>query len=111
MNGYLPMNWQFKVLAARVPQHPVDRGDEPSRHADPALMRRVASTGVSTSTPTQSEREDLVDHFLGRKKHHAQLDDEDVRRRIAHECFGYTPVMIEHLFDEALLVTLRDGAR
>src|SRR4029453_7777238 len=33
------------------------------------------------------------------------------RERIAHETFGYTPVMIEHLFDEALLVSLREGRK
>src|SRR5207302_10111252 len=32
-----------------------------------------------------------------------------VRDRIAHDTLRYTPVMIEHLFDEALLVALRGG--
>ena len=34
-----------------------------------------------------------------------------MRERIAYETFGYTPVMIEHLFDEGLLVALREGRR
>ena len=33
-----------------------------------------------------------------------------MRERIAYETFGYTPVMIEHLFDEGLL-GLREGRR
>jgi ATP-dependent Zn protease len=37
------------------------------------------------------------------------MDEEDAQERLAHNTFGYTPVMIEHLFDEALLVALRDG--
>src|SRR5207247_250466 len=61
--------------------------------------------------PTKAEREDLITFFLDRKKHHSQLDDPQVRDRLAHETFGYTPVMIEHLFDESLLVALRDGRR
>ena len=61
--------------------------------------------------PTKHERRDLIDFFLTRKAHEAELDTEDQRDRVASETFGYTPVMIEHLFDEALLVALRDGRR
>jgi ATP-dependent Zn protease len=43
--------------------------------------------------------------------HHQQLDDDEVRERLAHDTFGYTPVMIEHLLDEALLVALRNGRK
>jgi len=112
MNGYLPTNWQFKVLRPEYHNILLIAATNRADTLDPALMRPGRfDRRLYFDVPTQSEREDLVDHFLGRKKHHAQLDDEDVRRRIAHECFGYTPVMIEHLFDEALLVTLRDGRR
>ena len=61
--------------------------------------------------PTKQGRLDLIDHFLDRKRHHQQLDDRSMRERIAYETFGYTPVMIEHLFDEGLLVALREGRR
>src|SRR6266576_2709827 len=61
--------------------------------------------------PTKQERRDLIDFFLARKSHDEHLDEDSDRERIAHETFGYTPVMIEHLFDEALLVSLREGRR
>jgi cell division protease FtsH len=61
--------------------------------------------------PTKSGRRDLIDFFLERKAHHPQLDQHQVRERLAHDTFGYSPVMIEHLFDESLLVALRDGRR
>jgi ATP-dependent Zn protease len=61
--------------------------------------------------PTKQARRDLIDFFLDRKAHHGQLDTDGVRERLAHDTFGYTPVMIEHLFDEALLVALRSGRR
>src|SRR5213593_4684095 len=54
---------------------------------------------------------DLIDFFLDRKAHHPQLDEDSSRERMAHDTFSYTPVMIEHLFDESLLVALRDGRR
>ena len=52
---------------------------------------------------------DLIDFFMERKAHEPEMDDPPVRERLAHDTFGYTPVMIEHLFDESLLVALRDG--
>ena len=61
--------------------------------------------------PTKQGRRDLVDFFMDRKAHHQVLDDYSVREWLAHDTFGYTPVMIEHLFDESLLVALRDGRR
>src|SRR6185503_9478904 len=59
--------------------------------------------------PTKTDRRELIDFFLDRKTHHVQLDDDESRERLAHDTFGYTPVMIEHLFDESLLVALRGG--
>ncbi|MGZ8635647.1 MAG: AAA family ATPase [Actinomycetota bacterium] len=59
--------------------------------------------------PTKGGRRELVDFFMDRKSHHEQLDDDNARERLSHDTFGYTPVMIEHLFDEALLVALRHG--
>jgi cell division protease FtsH len=112
LNGYLPMNWQFKVLRPEYHNILLIAATNRADTLDSALMRPGRfDRRLYFDVPTQGEREDLVDHFLERKKHHAQLDDDDVRARIAHECFGYTPVMIEHLFDEALLVALRDGRR
>ena len=112
VNGYLPAYWQFPV--GRPEYHNIlliaatNRADS----LDTALLRPGRfDRRLYFDMPTQSEREDLVDHFLERKKHHEQLDDPSIRTRIAHESFGYTPVMIEHLFDEALLVALRDGRR
>jgi cell division protease FtsH len=59
--------------------------------------------------PTKQGRRDLIDFFLSRKAHHEQLDGESARDQLAHDTLGYTPVMIEHLFDESLLVALRQG--
>ena len=112
LNGYLPTSWQFKMLGPEYHNLLLIAATNRADALDPALMRPGRfDRRLYFDLPTQSEREDLIDYFLGRKKHHEQLDDVEVRARIAHECFGYTPVMIEHLFDEALLVSLRDGRR
>jgi ATP-dependent Zn protease len=112
LNGYLPTSWQFKMLGPEYHNLLLIAATNRADSLDPALMRPGRfDRRLYFDLPTQSEREDLIDYFLGRKKHHEQLDDQTVRARIAHECFGYTPVMIEHLFDESLLVALRDGRR
>jgi cell division protease FtsH len=79
---------------------------------DTALMRPGRfDRRLYFDLPTKSARRDLIDFFLERKAHHPQLDEDSVRERLAHDTFGYTPVMIEHLFDESLLVALRGGRR
>jgi ATP-dependent Zn protease len=79
-------------------------------HLDPALLRPGRfDRRLYFDVPTKTDRRELIDFFLDRKAHHEQLDDDNIRERLAHDSFGYTPVMIEHLFDEALLVALRNG--
>jgi ATP-dependent Zn protease len=112
LNGYLPSTWQFKMIGPEYHNILLIAATNRADSLDTALMRPGRfDRRLFFDVPTQSEREDLIDYFLERKKHHGQLDDPSVRTRIAHESFGYTPVMIEHLFDEALLVALRDGRR
>jgi ATP-dependent Zn protease len=112
INGYLPTGAQLRVPKLAYHNLLLIAATNRADSLDPALMRPGRfDRRLYFDVPTQSEREDLIDHFLERKKHHDQLDDAAIRTRIAHETFGYTPVMIEHLFDEALLVALRGGRR
>ncbi len=112
LNGYLPLAWQM------TPMHPeysnilliaaTNRGES----LDPALLRPGRfDRRLYFDVPTRAERRELVDWFLVRKAHEEELDIGDNRDRIAAETFAYTPVMIEHLFDEALLLALRDSRR
>ncbi|HEV3226722.1 MAG TPA: AAA family ATPase [Acidimicrobiales bacterium] len=78
---------------------------------DPALLRpgRFDRT-ISFDLPGRSERRELIDYFLARKAHDEALDGERARDDLAAVTAGYSPVMIEHLFDEALVWALRRGA-
>jgi cell division protease FtsH len=112
LNSYLPPNRQFHP--AKSEYHNIlliaatNRGDS----LDPALLRPGRfDRRLYFDMPTKHERRALIDFVLARKSHHGQLDQDDTRERIAHETFAYTPVMIEHLLDEALLVALRNGRR
>jgi cell division protease FtsH len=77
---------------------------------DPALLRpgRFDRT-LYFDLPDAAGRRELIDHFLARKAHHLELDDDVRRAELATATFGYTPVMIEHLLDEALIWALRHG--
>jgi ATP-dependent Zn protease len=112
INGYLSP--EHRIRASKPAYHNIlliaatNRADV----LDPALLRPGRfDRRLYFDVPTKGDRRELVDFFMDRKSHHELLDDDNVRERLAHDTFGYTPVMIEHLFDEALLVALRNGRK
>ncbi len=77
---------------------------------DPALLRPGRfDRSIHFDLPTRSGRREIIDYYLDRKTHVPELDKEERRDVLAAMTFGYTPVMIEHLFDEALVWALRDA--
>lgn len=78
---------------------------------DPALLRPGRfDRRLTFPTPDVRGRRALVDHFLARRAHEPELDDGPARDRVAAATIGWTPVMIEHLLDEALVNALRRGS-
>jgi cell division protease FtsH len=61
--------------------------------------------------PSRSGRRELIDYFLQKRKHSDELDREDLREELASMTLGYSPAMLEHIIDEALVWALRDGRR
>ncbi len=77
---------------------------------DPALLRPGRfDRSIHFDLPSRSGRREIVDYYLQKKAHAPELDKEERRDQLAAMTFGYTPVMIEHLFDEALVWALRAG--
>jgi cell division protease FtsH len=77
---------------------------------DPALLRPGRfDRRLSFEPPSTAGRRALVDHLLARRAHAAELDAEDRRDALAGVTQGYTPVMIEHLMDEAAVNAIRRG--
>ncbi|MCW2615575.1 MAG: ATPase central domain protein [Frankiales bacterium] len=77
---------------------------------DPALLRPGRfDRRVTFGMPAKAGRRELVDHFLARKAHTPELDDAELRDTLASVTQGYSPVMIEHLLDEALVNAVRRG--
>ncbi len=78
---------------------------------DPALLRPGRfDRRLTFEAPTKKGRRELIDHFLSRKSHDPELDEPEARDAVAAVTQGWTPVMIEHLFDEALVNAVRRGA-
>ena len=78
---------------------------------DPALLRPGRfDRSVYFGLPSRSGRRDILAYYLDRKAHEAALDEADARETLAAMTAGYSPVMIEHLLDEALVWALRRGA-
>jgi cell division protease FtsH len=78
---------------------------------DPALLRPGRfDRAIYFDLPSKAGRRDIIDYYLGRKAHGTQLDDPARREALAAMTLGYSPVMLEHLLDEALVWALRRGA-
>ena len=73
---------------------------------DPALMRpgRFDRT-IHFDLPPRADRLEIAQYYLDRKRHEPTLSAAHVADLTA----GYSPVRIEKLLDEALVVALRDG--
>jgi cell division protease FtsH len=109
-NLFLPRAWQ---IARPVPPRTnllliaaTNRAD----NLDPALLRPGRfDRRLTFESPSKAGRRELIDLFLGRRSHAAELDDHEQRDAIAAATQDYTPVMLEHLFDEALVNAMRRG--
>jgi cell division protease FtsH len=78
---------------------------------DPALLRPGRfDRSLYFDLPNRSGRREIIDYYLAKKSHEPELDDAQRRDTMAAMTSGYTPVMIEHLLDEALVWALRRGA-
>jgi cell division protease FtsH len=110
INGYLPAGRRLRTRRPQYHNILVIAATNRADSLDPALLRPGRfDRRLYFDLPTKKGRRDLIDYFLARKAHQPDLDAEDARERLAHDTLGYTPVMIEHLFDEALLVALKGG--
>jgi cell division protease FtsH len=110
LNLYLPAHRQ---LQRPEPPHTnllliaaTNRAD----NLDPALLRPGRfDRRLTFELPAKSGRREIIDHYLERKSHAAELDTDEKRDALASATQAYTPVMIEHLLDEALVNAVRRG--
>ncbi len=109
VNRFLPPNRQLMMAKPAFANVLLIAATNRADSLDPALLRpgRFDRT-LHFDLPGKSARRELIDYFLDRKAHTADLDDPQIRDDLAASTMGYSPAALERLFDEALLVALRE---
>jgi cell division protease FtsH len=110
VNAWLPTGRQLRKPVAPQANILVIGATNRASDLDPALVRpgRFDRT-IYFDLPTRAGRRDIIDYYLTKKAHEPELDDPAKRDTLAALTSGYTPVMIEHLFDESLVWAIRRG--
>ncbi|MFZ4515009.1 MAG: AAA family ATPase [Acidimicrobiia bacterium] len=110
INQWLPRRIQISKRSAPASNVLVIGATNRAADLDPALLRPGRfDRSLHFDLPSRSGRREIIDYYLARKSHSEELEKEDLRDQLAAITFGYSPVMIEHLFDEALVWALRGG--
>lgn len=109
------------LVNSLLPQHLAIRRPKPSTanilliaatnraaDLDPALLRPGRFDRIiHFDLPPRADRIEIADYYLGKKVH----DPAVTAAQIADLSAGYSPVRIERLLDEALIIAVRDGRR
>src|SRR3954465_9024064 len=110
INLLLPMHRQIKKQTPPKPNVLVIAATNRADSLDPALLRPGRfDRALTFERPDMRGRRALLDFYLTKKAHAPELDDDERREALASITHGYTPVMIEHLLDEALINAVRRG--
>ncbi|MFZ0325495.1 MAG: AAA family ATPase [Actinomycetes bacterium] len=110
LNLYLPLGHQISRPEPTPTNVLLIAATNRADNLDPALLRPGRfDRRLTFERPSKPGRRQIIDHYLGVKAHDDELDDAIKRDQLAAATQGYTPVMIEHLFDEALVNAVRRG--
>jgi len=106
LNRLLPRKMSLRRPAIQEANVLVIAATNRAAEIDPALMRpgRFDRT-IHFDLPPRTDRLEIAEYYLARKNHELSVSASLVADLTA----GYTPVRIERLLDEALIVALRDG--
>lgn len=110
VNRFIPEDKRIKTRAVPTVNILLIAATNRADQLDPALLRpgrfdRILHFGL----PSRSGRLELINYFMDKKAHVAELEDPKPRQDLASSTMGYTPAYLESMFDEALLVALKDG--
>lgn len=110
VNRWLPPSRHIRKHPPKLSNILVIGATNRAADLDPALLRPGRfDRSIHFDLPSRSGRRDIIDYYLDRKAHVPELDKEERRDALAAMTFAYSPVMIEHLFDEGLVWALREG--
>ena len=110
INRFLPAGRQVPSPRLARPNVLLIAATNRAGDLDPALLRPGRfDRSIHFDLPSRSGRREIIDFYLARKAHEPDLGRPERREQLALVTMGYTPVMIEYLFDEALMWALREG--
>jgi cell division protease FtsH len=111
VNGFLPPHRQLSKPQPKKPNVLLVAATNRADSLDPALLRPGRfDRRLTFALPGKSGRRALIDHYLDRKAHVAELDDPERRDALAAVSQGYSPAKLEHLLDEGLVNAVRRGS-
>ena len=111
VNWWLPARRRLRKPEPKAANILVIGATNRAADLDPALLRPGRfDRSIAFDLPSRAGRREIIDFYLGRKAHEPTLDLDERRSALAAITAGYSPVMIEHLLDEALVWALRRGA-
>ena len=109
-NRWLPPAYSLRKRVAKPANFLVIGATNRAADLDPALLRPGRfDKSIRVDVPSRAGRREIIDYYMARKAHEAELDDPAKRDALSGSTFGYSPVMLEHLLDEALVWALRAG--
>ena len=111
VNAWLPSKLQLRTPTHTPANILVIGATNRADDLDSALVRPGRfDRNIYFGLPGRTGRRDIFDYYLDKKAHEPEIDDPARRDTLAAMTAGYSPVMIEHLLDEALVWALRRGA-
>jgi ATP-dependent Zn protease len=111
VNWWLPARRRVRKPQTKAANVLVIGATNRASDLDPALLRPGRfDRSITFDLPSRAGRREIIDFYLGRKAHEPVLALDERRSALAAMTAGYSPVMIEHLLDEALVWALRRGA-
>jgi len=109
-NRWLPPTYAMRKRVMKPANFLIIGATNRASDLDPALLRPGRfDKSIRVDVPSRAGRREILDYYLARKAHEPELDDPAKRDAIAGSTFGYSPVMLEHLLDEALVWAIRGG--
>jgi ATP-dependent Zn protease len=110
VNLLLPLHRQLSRPVVKPANVLVIAATNRASSLDPALLRPGRfDRRLAFELPAKSGRRALVDHFLATKAHGPELDQDVRRDALAAITTGFSPAMLQNLFDEALVNAVRRG--
>jgi cell division protease FtsH len=106
INRFLPQERALTRPTIAIPNVLVIAATNRADDLDPALLRPGRfDRRIYFDLPPRADRVEIADYYLAKKTH----EDRVTAEVIADLTPGYTPVRIERLLDESLIVALRNG--